>query len=285
MKNFNLLTIGLMLSCILGFWQTNAQSCNSPLDIHVANDISGSVDSREYLQSKDFVTQLGLTVPLGTGATQSRIGISQWSRGTGRFVEYSFPGAGATYTSSQSDIISYVNSARPFSGGTDPYTALQKAYGWVTQDPVAGRTGVPVIVLMTDASCSQIPANLSSLATQVKNAGVTLVVMAIDAASSCTALQGTNVASPGAYFSAVDYNTLQADALTYISSLVNGVCPPSPPTPVIDLAVSVTSFEITNCSTTPAASLDYTVTNSGLSAFSGSLDVAFYNGDPTLPNT
>ncbi|WP_297293188.1 vWA domain-containing protein, partial [Oceanicoccus sp.] len=152
------------------------------------------------------------------------------------------------------------------------------------QDPIGGtRDEKPVIVLMTDAWASQVPSNISSLATQIKNSGITIVVMAIDDAASVTALKGIKVASPGAYFAAADYATLQNDALTYINSMTNVICGPADP--YIDLSPEITSFEIINCSTTPSATLNYTITNSGTGNFSGTLDVAFYNGNPTVPGT
>lgn len=272
------LKMSALLVAVLAHGALMAQTCLTPLDIHVANDISGSVDGRELQQSKNFISQLGLAVPLGNGVQQSRVGISQWSSSS-TIQEYAFPSAGATYTTLKSDIISYASSARPFEGSTNPYAALLKAYEWVLQDPVSGRTGKPVIVLMTDASCDQIPNNLSNLATEIKSAGITIVVLAIDFGSFCTALQGTNVASPGAYFSAQDYETLQNNALSYISSILNVAC--TPPTSNIDLTVAITNFEIISCNTTPSATATYTVTNSGSAVFNGSLDVSFYNGNPT----
>ncbi|MCP4124734.1 MAG: VWA domain-containing protein, partial [Bacteroidetes bacterium] len=214
-----------------------------PLDVHIANDVSGSVDSRENLQSKQFITALGLHLtPLGTGDNDSRISISQWSYGN-YYAEYSFPSAGPTFTTSQADLIAYSNSARPFSGGTNPYTALSKAYQWVQQDPIGGtREEQPIIILMTDASCRQIPGNISSIATQIKNSGITIVVMAIDAAASCTALTGEKVASPDAYFSAADYADLQNNVLLYINLIRDEICGPGDP--YIDLSPEISSFEI-----------------------------------------
>ncbi|MCP4277573.1 MAG: VWA domain-containing protein, partial [Gammaproteobacteria bacterium] len=261
-----------------------AQNCDVALDVHIANDVSGPVSAVEHQQSKEFITALGLHLsPLGTGVNESRIGISQWSYNN-YFEEYSFPSAGATFTTSQSDLIAYTNSARPFGGGTNPYKALSKAYQWVQQDPLgAPRNGQPIIVLMTDAYCSQIPRNISSIATQIKNSGITLVVLAIDAAASCSALTGEKVASPGAYFAAADYATLQNNVLTYLNLIRDQIC--GPPDPFIDLSPAISSFEIINCSTTPAATLNYTITNSGNTDFIGTLDVAFYNGNPTVPGT
>ncbi|MCP3931946.1 MAG: VWA domain-containing protein, partial [Bacteroidetes bacterium] len=283
----NLFYFCLIAATLLSTIPATSQNCDVALDVHIANDVSGSVDSRENQQSKQFITELGLFLsPLGTGIDSSRISISQWSYGS-NYAEYSFPTAGPTFTTSQSDLIAYSNSARPFSGNTDPYTALSKAYQWVQQDPIGGtRGGQPIIILMTDASCRQIPGNISSIATQIKNSGITIVVMAIDAAASCTALTGTNVASPDAYFSAVEYADLQNDVLTYLNLIRDKICGPADP--FIDLSPAISSFEITGCTppATPSATLNYTITNSGNTDFdSGTLNVAFYNGNPTVPGT
>ncbi|MCP3906845.1 MAG: VWA domain-containing protein, partial [Oceanicoccus sp.] len=218
----------------------------------------GSVNAVEHQQSKQFITALGLHLtPLGIGDDESRISISQWSYGS-NYEEYSFPSVGATFTTLQSDLIAYSSSARPFGGLTNPYTALLKAYQWVQQDPIPGtREEQPIIILMTDASCRQIPGNISSLATQIKNSGITIVVLAIDAAASCTALTGENVASSGAYFSAADYATLQNDALAYINFIKNEICGPGDP--YIDLSPEISSFEIFNCTTSPVDTLIYTI--------------------------
>ncbi len=280
----NLFYLFLIAATLLSTIPATAQNCNVALDVHIANDVSGSVDSREHQQSKQFITALGLNLsPLGIGDNQSRISISQWSHGN-YYAEYSFPVAGPAFTTLQSDLIAYTNSARPFGGSTNPYKALLKAYEWVQQDPIGGtRDEKPIIVLMTDAWASQVPSNISSLATQIKNSGITIVVMAIDAAASVTALQGTKVASPDAYFAAADYATLQNDALAYINNITNVTCGPADP--FLDLSPAISSFEITGCTGTPSATLNYTITNSGNTDFNSTLDLAFYNGNPTVPGT
>jgi|GEM_PF-1120538 len=261
----------------------NLQVCG--VDIHIANDNSGSVDSRENQQSRAFVSQLGLAFgPLGTGSTQSRISVSTWATGN-NFQRYSFPSAGANFTTSLADVVSYASSPRTLSGGTDVYKALLTARTWASTNPIPGRTAPRVIVLMTDAFCNQISSNIVSLATQLKSQGFYIVVMAVDAASPCTILQGTNVASPGGYFSASSYNVLFNSAISLINSIRANTCASAPPAP-FDLTVSLSNFQITNCATTPAASVNYTVTNvSTGSVFNNNLRIAFYNGNPTLPTT
>ncbi|MCP4002184.1 MAG: hypothetical protein GY727_14840, partial [Gammaproteobacteria bacterium] len=124
-------------------------------------------------------------------------------------------------------------------------------------------------------------------ATQIKNSGITIVVMAIDAAASCTALTDEKVASPDAYFAAADYADLQNNVLTYLNLIRDEICGPADP--YIDLSPEISSFEITDCDATPpgtpSATLNYTITNSGNSDFNSTLNVAFYNGNPTVPGT
>jgi hypothetical protein len=262
-------------------------SCPNGLDVHIANDVSGSVNSTEFSQAKDFIAQLGASFDndFGTLNTQSRISISNWSAGSNRFVEYDFPSAGQNYTTSIADILSYSSSSRPFGGGTDVYTALLRANEWVRQNPVSDRDVPKVIVLLTDASCGQVANNISSLATQIKNQGIYIVVLAIDNAASCTALEGTNVASAGGYFSANDYNTLQQDAITFIQNIATASCDNTVSVP-FDLTLSLSDFEITDCTTTAIASANYTVSNDSFGDdFNANLQVSFYNGDPTQPGT
>ncbi|TXD83270.1 DUF4347 domain-containing protein [Subsaximicrobium wynnwilliamsii] len=262
-------------------------SCPNGLDVHIANDVSGSVNSTEFSQAKDFIAQLGASFDndFGTLNTQSRISISNWSAGSNRFVEYDFPSAGQNYTTSIADILSYSSSSRPFGGQTDVYTALLRANEWVRQNPVSDRDVPKVIVLLTDASCSQVANNISSLATQIKNQGIYIVVLAIDDAASCTALQGINVASAGGYFSANNYNTLQQDAITFIQNIATASCDNGGPA-FFDLTVSLSDFVITDCNTTAVASANYTVSNiSSGDDFNANLQVSFYNGDPTQPET
>ena len=282
---FNLFILG---STSVGIAQSF--SCLNGLDVHIANDVSGSVDAREFNQAKSFVAQLAASFgnTFGTANDQSRISISNWSAGTGRFEEYDFPIAGENYTTNLADIFSYATSSRPFSGLTDVYTALLRANDWVEQNPVSGRTAPKVIVLLTDTSCFQASNGIEQLATQIKDRGVYIVLLAIDDAVGCDRLatpsQPDKVASPGGYFEAPDYQTLQDDAISYIQDITSSTCTITPSFQPFDLTVNVTGFVRENCDTSPEASIGYEVTNEGL-AFSDILRVSFYNGDPTDPSS
>ncbi|MEI9943352.1 MAG: GEVED domain-containing protein [Chitinophagaceae bacterium] len=269
------LLLFLLFATISG--NTIAQTCGG-LDISIANDQSGSVDATENAQSRIFIRNLSASLTLGNTNNQSRIQLSNWAE-TNTFSQYSFPSVGLNYTTLQSDVISYVNKPRTMNGGTDPYQALQKAYSIRSQTPIAGRTVPKIIILMTDASCFQVQSAIKTLATQIKASGTYIMVLAIQDAAACTILQGTNVASPGMYFSAASYASLAANAQTTITNMLNAACPAVPPTPVFDLSVTITSF---NCGT---GTVGYNVTNNGAAAFSGTLQTVFYNEDPRLITT
>ena len=207
-----LLVVSVMiLSALAGSIKSFAQ-CG--IDIYIANDQSGSIDATEDRQGKTFIKNLAQSLSLGNANSQSRIALANWSS-TNTWVKFNFPSAGQNYTTLQSDVLSYPLS--PFNAGnTDPYDALRRTYQQINETPVTGRTVPKMIVLMTDAYCYQIQPNIVQLATQIKQSGVYVMVLAIDAAASCTILQGTNVASPGMYFNSAAYSNLASNAQSYI---------------------------------------------------------------------
>lgn len=271
-----------VLSCasvMSGATVSVAQTC--ALDVFVANDQSGSVSALENTQSRQFITALfnGMQ-PWGSGPGQSRMAIADWDS-PGVWQQFNFPVAGVGYSDLLADVLAYQNAPRALIGGTDPYTALLNAYQSIGQTPVPGRVAKPVIVLMTDAACSQVPPGLSTLATQVKNAGVYVVVVAIEAASGCAVLAGTNVASPGGYFSAPTYAQLMQANVQLVQDMINAGCNGSFD-PSYDLAITVDAFTASGCTTPPPNFVaDLSISNAGAVDFNGPLVVSFYNGPPT----
>ncbi|MBK9416627.1 MAG: SBBP repeat-containing protein [Flavobacteriales bacterium] len=264
-------------------YSLQAQLC--ALDVFVANDQSGSVSAIENTQSRQFISSLfqGMQ-PWGTAPGESRMAIADWDS-PNVWQQFSFPSVGASYTTEMSDVLAYQNAQRALLGGTDPVTALTRSYQQIGQAPIAGRTAKPIIVLMTDADCSQVPAGLSTLATQIKNAGVTIVVVAIEAASYCTALMGAQVASPGAYFSAPTYAQLVQANVQLVQAMINAGCSVGVD-PSYDLSIEFDSFTASGCiSGTPSFQAGYTVTNNAATDFNGPLLISFYSGDPALSSS
>jgi GEVED domain/Beta-propeller repeat len=284
MKTIRSLSKQIVLWVILGNSSVAlAQPC--ALDVFVANDQSGSVSSFENIESRQFITAFfnGMQ-PWGTGAGESRVAIADWDS-PGVWQQFNFPVAGQNYTTLLADVLAYQNAPRTLFGGTDPYTALLNAYQSIAQTPIAGRVARPVIVLMTDAACSQVPPGLGTLATQVKNAGVYVIVVAIEAASACTSLMGTNVASPGGYFSAPTYAGLVQANVQLVQNMINASCNGSVD-PSYDLAITLDGFTASGCNTgSPAFTANFTVTNASPVDFNGPLVVSFYNGPPSAGTT
>ncbi|HRH39388.1 MAG TPA: VWA domain-containing protein, partial [Flavobacteriales bacterium] len=282
-----LLTRPLLFMCALVLAaftvRVHAQTC--ALDVFVANDQSGSVSAIENTQSRQFITALfqGMQ-PWGDVTGQSRMAIADWDS-PGVWLQFGFPVAGVNYTTLLPDVLAYQNAPRALLGGTDPVTALNNAYLQIYQTPIPGRVSRPVIVLMTDADCSQVPPGLSTLAAQIKNAGVYIVVVAIEAASTCPSLAGTNVASPGGYFSAPTYAQLVQANVQLVQDMINAGCSGSVD-PSYDLAIAIDSFTASGCNTgSPSFDVTYTVNNGPGADFSGPLTISFYDGDPMLATT
>lgn len=265
--------------------QSSVSFSQCGLDVFIANDQSGSVDDLENIQGRHFITTLMDNLqPWGTANNQSRMAVAQWADNS-TWVQYTFPSAGNNYTTKLSDIIDYQNSARFLSGGTDPYDALLKTYAIIEQTAVVGRTAPKILILLTDAYCEQVQSDIVNLATQIKNNGVYIMVLAVAEASSCTILQGTNIASGGGYFSAPTYAELEQLAITKAKAMIQAACI-GPPPPTFDLTINLNNFTASNCNPGPANyKIDYNIKNIGKLSFNNNLTISFYNGDPTLPTT
>ncbi len=274
----------ILLIIFLGC-STHPVKAQCGLDVFVANDQSASVDAVENAQGKHFITELMRNLdPWGNANTQSRMAIAQWDD-RGSWTRYNFPAAGQNYTTQLSDVVAFQNSARILSGGTDPYNALLKTYNAINQTPVAGRTANQVIILMTDAGCGQIQSSIAQLATQIKDNGIYVMVLAIDEAQNCTILQGENVASDGGYFSAPTYAQLEQQAIAYVEDIISAACI-GPPPPSFDLTMNLNNFTVVNCVNGQGTyKVDYTINNIGRANWNNAITISFYDGDPTLPTT
>lgn len=282
-ERMNFLYKILIPCCLLFYIQFSYGQCG--LDVFVANDQSGSQDAVENVQGRHFISELMRNLdPWGNANNQSRIAIAQWDNGSS-WTQYNFPIAGTNYTTNLSDVIAYQNSARFMDGGTDIYDALYNTYRAINQTPVAGRNVPQVIVLMTDTYCSQIQNGIDNLARQIKDDDIIILVMAIDSAQYCSALQGTHIASPGGYFSAPSYAQLEQRALAYVRNMISSACTLAPVF-TYDLIIKLNNFTTTNCTGSQGThKVSYTINNVGRIAYNNSITISFYNGNPALPTT
>jgi len=156
--------------------ETNPVSnCESPLDIVILNDVSGSVDGQEYQESKQFFVDLVQALNIGTGTNDSRAAIVEWSGSGGQSLR--IPITGLT-----NQLEGYSSMSRAFSGGTNPQAALRYGYDYLETEAHLGAT--KVLVLSTDGSSSQVSGSLIALSKQYQAEGYVIVTIAFDSAYS-----------------------------------------------------------------------------------------------------
>ena len=248
------------------------------MDIFIANDQSGSVDAWENAKSRSFITTLASSLDLGNKDDQVRVAIADWDS-QNNWVQYKFPDAGKSYTTLLSDVIAYQNADRIMGGGTDVLMALRNTYEMIINNP--DRRAVPeMIILMTDVNCSA-RAEILELSAQIMAEGIFIAVFAIDAAYNCPFLR--DVASPGGYFDAYNYDDLELFAVEYTNNLIGVAC--SDVKFVYDFSIKLDEFNAVNCFPGPGTyKVNYIIENRGMEDFAGELMISFYDDDPSLPS-
>ncbi|WP_144281469.1 vWA domain-containing protein [Chryseobacterium echinoideorum] len=281
-NNFTLLRVfSILLLCISTFLSNIKAQCGA--DIFILNDNSASVDALEYSQSKQFISRLAIEMsPLGNATNQTRIAIGDFSN-TNQYLQYDFPGSTNNYTTLLSDVVSYENAPRILNGATNVSYGMNAASVVAGLPQIPGRNVAQVMIILTDAYPSQLPQSLVTTAAVLKSKGFSVIVMAIDDAVPDQTLP--LVASPGGYFSAVDYQSLSTNVIARAKQLAAQACTYVPPTPMPDLTVSLSNFTVKNCTTTPEYSLNYVANNIGNAAFSGNLYISLYDANPHIPGT
>lgn len=149
--------------------------CTQPLDIVILNDVSGSVDGIEYMESKQFFVNFLEAANIGTGADDSRAAIIEWSNASSQSVQIPM-------TDDLSTLQGYVNNNRAFSGGTVPHSAMIFGENYLAS--VARPNVARVLILSTDGSSGQISPSLIELADQFKAQGYHIMTVAFDGAFS-----------------------------------------------------------------------------------------------------
>ncbi len=149
----------------------SGSTCNGPLDIVILNDVSGSVDAIEYVESKQFFVDFINALNIGNSVDDARAAIVEWSStGEQNIV--------TPLTGNRAILQNYSNANRVYNGGTNPLDALEFGKTYLESN---GRPNVPkVLVLSTDAASFQVSGSLIALADQYKALGYHIVTIAFD---------------------------------------------------------------------------------------------------------
>lgn len=145
--------------------------CAEPLDIIILNDVSGSVDSTEYNESKDFFLDFLAAINIGLGSEDSRAAIVEWSNDDQQ--ELKIP-----ITGDINILNNYANAQRSYSEGTAIHEAMD--FGEEYLESVARPDVERVLILATDGEAGQVPPSLVVLADQYKANGYHILTIAFD---------------------------------------------------------------------------------------------------------
>ncbi|MDA3615907.1 SBBP repeat-containing protein [Polluticaenibacter yanchengensis] len=241
------------------------------LDIIIANDQSGSVDSHENALSRSFIAEFAAEMPLGVAAGENRIAIADWEAGS-RYLLCDFPGAGQGFTTHFSDVYHYSKAPRVLTGGTSIHLALQQSFNFLNKDTLANRQ--KVLLLITDAGNTSDEDAVLALAEEIKSTGIYIVVLAVDEAISNTFLE--QVASTGGFFYARDYLLLSSKVADYTKSMVDAACKGN--MPAVNLKVTLNRFDAYNCLPGPGNYyLEMDIVNVGILAWDAPVAISVFN--------
>ncbi len=255
------------------------ETCVGPLDIVILNDVSGSVDTTEYQESKQFFVDLCNAINVGTGPDESRIAIIEWSYIDSQEVRIPMTGI-------ITELQDYTNLERTFVGDTNPNAALSYGYNYLEAE---ARPDVPkILVLSTDAQEDQISESLIALAETYKAAGYIIVSIAFDEAYNSSYTQGIlqevatyDVLAPGA----PAYSLLTQSLAEYIVNLY--VCPSSGESNTVffnrDGEINITNIIIEdNCVNSEYMEIEFTITAQQQLSLPAGTPITFYYNNPAM---
>ncbi|MEM9545343.1 MAG: gliding motility-associated C-terminal domain-containing protein [Bacteroidota bacterium] len=252
--------------------------CTKPMDIIILNDVSRSVDSVEYRQSKDFFVSLLEAVNIGLNDDDSRAGIIEWSDEDEQAIK-------VPLTGNIDELSQYTNAQRSYSNGTRIHEAM--VFGENYLDSLARPDVERVLILATDGTDAQVPPSLIALADQFKSEGYHILTIAIDDAYNDITTRDLliQMASIGHLAPGVpEYSQLDQNLADNIVNLY--LCPIDPGSSsnvyfIRDGAIEIDSLlPISDCSNPEFVDVVFTVSSLGDLSLPGGTYVTFYLNDP-----
>ncbi len=252
--------------------------CDSPLDVIILNDTSGSVDAEEYEESKEFYVDLINSLNVGFGADETRVSIVEWSDTYEQTLVEPFTGDTLI-------LQNYVNANRTYDGGTNPNDALTFGYNYLQDEGRSDATWV--IVLSTDGSPSQVSPSLVALSDEYQAEGVVISTIAFDGAYANPSTQAIlqevaniDVLAPGA----PAYSQLDQDLANNIANLY--ICTSDPGTSNTyyfnrDGAIEINGYSPNEfCTDFSSVDIELTVTAQQQLSLPAGTPITFYYNNP-----
>ena len=254
--------------------------CTQPLDIVILNDVSSSVDSIEYTESKQFFIDFLEESNIGTGADESRAAIIEWSDADAQSIQIPI-------TDNLTTLQTYINNSRAFDGGTSPHQAM--TFGKNYLDTNARPNVEKVLILSTDGSSGQVSPSLIALADQFKAEGYHIITIAFDDAFSNITTRETlrqvasiDLLAPGA----PAYSLLNEDLAENIVNIY--LCPIDPGSSATvyferDGAIDILDIEaVGGCPTPEFAELTFSIEALRELSVPSGMPVTFYYNNPAI---
>ena len=195
--------------------------CEEPMDIVILNDVSGSVDDIEYMESKQFFVDFLNAVNIGLGPDESRASIIEWSSSDEQQVKIPLTG-------DLTNLIAYTEATRSYSNGTSPHEAMVFGEGYLKIN--ARPDSEKVLIISTDGSSGQISSSLIALADEYKSDGYHIISIAFNDAFSdnitrdiLRQIASIDALAPGApSYSQLDANLAQNIVYNYLCPIDPG---------------------------------------------------------------
>jgi hypothetical protein len=191
--------------------RSSAATCETPLDLMLVIDGSGSIFASDFNRVKDFSN--GLADSFAIGESAARIGVVQFSgEGQGR-IESGLSGNAAAVHGAIDGMIQ-------IEGYTDIQEGLALGQGEIAAN---GRAGVPhVIILLTDGQQEGAPGDPVAEAEAARAAGTQIYAVGVGGGPNTDQLNAIASDPDGTYvYSVEDFNSLQ----TIRDQLVATACP------------------------------------------------------------
>lgn len=250
--------------------------CERELDLIILNDVSGSINSSQYNDSKDFY--VSLIIDLLEVTNSSKVAIAEWS--SVHEQEIAIP-----LTNDLNIINSYKQNSRLFEDSTDLISAIHFAETYLNE--FGRENSQKMIVYSTDLVYPEIKNELITYSNSLKSDGFDIASFAIAGASQDDEMKNIFQKSATSKELAISaYAYYHFDSTLVYEYVYNNICPIEQSTIDIypydlDAEISISNIEnITPCPNSDSILISFKIFSNREKAILAGTPVTFYGADP-----